>query len=86
MRFEATAGRLVISAQDGAALDFDLNAFVAQLSERGSSRAVEDLSLEAREEPLRVRLVFQDLSGILDESRINIHAGNIMVLIDRTDR
>ncbi len=86
LRFEPTAGRLVISAQDGAALDLDLNAFVAQLREQGSSRAVEDLSLEAREEPLRVRLVFQDLSGTLDQSRINIHAGNVMVLIDRTDR
>jgi hypothetical protein len=86
LRFAPKAGRLVISAQDGATLAIDLNAFVARLSEQGSSRAVEDLTLEAREEPLRVRLVFQDLNGTLDESRITIHAGNITVLIDRTDR
>jgi hypothetical protein len=86
LRFAPRTGRLVIAAQDGAALDFDLNAFVARLSGAGASRAVEDLTLEAREGPLRVRLVFQDLSGTLDESRITIHAGNVTVLIDRLDR
>jgi hypothetical protein len=37
LRFDATAGRLVISAQDGTALEFDLQAYVKQLSEQGSS-------------------------------------------------
>ena len=86
LHFEPTAGRLVISAQDGAALSFDLNAFVEQLSEQGPNRAVEDFSLEAREDPLRVRLVFESLNGTLDESRIQIQHGSITVLIDRTDR
>ena len=44
LRFEAAAGRLVISAQDGAALEFDLQAYVKQLSEQGSSRAAPRLS------------------------------------------
>ena len=86
LHFEPTAGRLVISAQDGAALSFDLNAFVEQLSEQGPNRAVEDLTLEARQDPLRVRLVFESLNGTLDESRIRIQHGSITVLIDRTDR
>jgi hypothetical protein len=79
-------GRLVISAQDGAALDLDLNAYVAQLREQGSNRAVEDFSLEARKDPLRVRLMFKSLNGTLNDSRADINGGEIMVLIDRTDR
>ncbi len=86
LRFEAAAGRLVISAQDGAALDLDLNAYVAQLREQGSNRAVEDFSLEARKDPLRVRLMFKSLNGTLSDSRADINGGEIMVLIDRTDR
>jgi len=86
LTYEPASGRLVVAAEDGAAVAFDLNAFVARLSEQGPSRAVEDLSLEASEAPLRVRLVFETLSGILDGPRVNIQHGNILVLIDRTDR
>jgi len=84
--FQPKMGRLVISAQDGAALDLDLNAYVARLRKQGSNRAVEDFSLEARDDPLRVRLVFKSLNGTLSDNRAEIHAGEIMVLIDRTDR
>ena len=84
--FDPKAGRLVIAAEDGAALTFDLKAFVAQLSEQGPSRTVEDLTLEASQDPLRVRLVFESLNGTLDGPKIQIQAGNILVLIDRTDR
>lgn len=84
--FQPRVGRLVISAQDGATLDLDLNAYVARLREQGSNRAVEDFSLEARDDPLRVRLVFKSLNGTLNDARAEIHAGEIMVLIDRTDR
>ena len=52
----------------------------------GANRAVEDLALEARDEPLRVRLVFESLNGTLDGSRIRIQHGTTTVLIDRTDR
>jgi Domain of unknown function (DUF4153) len=86
LSFDPTTGRFVIQAQDGAALAFDLKAFVARLSEEGPSRAVDDLTLEESEAPLRVRLMFQDLSGTLDGPRIRIQAGNVLVLIDRTDR
>ena len=84
--FDPTAGRLVVAAQDGAVVAFDLKAFVARLSEQGPSRAVDDLTLEESVAPLRVRLMFQDLSGTLDGPKIRIQAGNILVLIDRTDR
>ena len=79
LTFQPRVGRLVISAQDGAALD-------AQLREQGSNRAVEDFSLEARKDPLRVRLMFKSLNGTLNDSRADINGGEIMVLIDRTDR
>ena len=86
LAFQPRRGKLAILAQDGATLELDLNAFVAQLREKGLNRAVEDLTLEAREDPLRVRLVFQNLSGTLSESRPYITNGNVLVLIDRTDR
>ncbi len=44
LRFEPTAGRLVISAQDGATLEFDLQAHVKQLSEQGPSGPAPRLS------------------------------------------
>jgi Domain of unknown function (DUF4153) len=86
LRFEPTSARLVISAEDGATVGFDLEAFVARLSEEGPSRAVEDLSLEASEPPLRVRLMFETLNGLLDGPRIQIQNATVLVLIDRTDR
>ena len=86
LTFHPRVGRLVISARDGAALDLDLNAYVAQLREQGSNRAVEDFTLEARKDPLRVRLMFKSLNGTLSDSRADINGGEIMVLIDRTDR
>jgi hypothetical protein len=56
------------------------------LIQQGANRAVEDFTLEARDDPLRVRLVFQSLNGTLGETRAEIHTGDITVLIDRTDR
>ena len=85
-RFEPLTGRFVVSAPDGAALEVDLNAFVMELGESGSQRAVEDFTLDAVEDPLRIRLVFQDLNGTLEDERVRIYSGNFKVLIDRTDR
>jgi hypothetical protein len=84
--FHPATGLLTVSAPDGAALDMDLKAFVALLSQQGANRAVEDFTLEARDDPLRVRLVFQSLNGTLSDTRAEIHTGDMMVLIDRTDR
>jgi len=86
LTYEPASGRLAVAAVDGAAVAFDLEAFVARLSEQGPSRAVDDLSLEASAPPLRVRLMFETVSGILDGPHANIQHANIMVLIDRTDR
>lgn len=86
LTYQPASGRLAVAAQDGAAVAFDLKAFVARLSEAGPSRAVDDLALEAREAPLRVRLVFESLNGLLDGPTVNIQHANILVLIDRTDR
>ncbi|MDX1576487.1 MAG: DUF4153 domain-containing protein, partial [Kiloniellales bacterium] len=86
LSFQPATGRLTVTAPDGAALDLDLKALVAKLSEQGANRAVADFTLEAREDPLRVRLLFQSLNGTLSETRAEIHGGDMLVLIDRTDR
>ena len=84
LRFDPEDGRLVISGQDGSELGFDLNALVGRLGESGANQAVEDFHLEDANEALRVRLIFQNLSGTLDDSRIRVQAGGIFVLIDRS--
>jgi len=86
LSFEPETGRLVVSAADGATLALDLEALAARLSESGPNRAVEDFALEARSDPLRVRLIIQSLNGLLDGPQIEVQGGDMMVLIDRTDR
>ncbi|MEE8536341.1 MAG: DUF4153 domain-containing protein [Kiloniellales bacterium] len=84
LRFDPEDGHLIISGQTGPELSLDLDALVARLNESGASEAVEDFHLEAANEALRVRLIFQDLSGTIDGSRIRVQSGGIFVLIDRS--
>jgi hypothetical protein len=85
LRFDPEDGRLVITGQSGAELGLDLNALAARLGESGANQAIEDFHLEGANEALRVRLIFQDLSGTLEGPRIRVQSGGIFVLIDRSE-
>ncbi len=81
--FAASEGKLLVSGPDRGRVEVDLAAFVERLREQGANRAVEDFELEASGEGLRVRLLFQDLNGILDGNQVQVHSANFFLLIGR---
>ncbi len=83
LAFESAGGLLSITGPDGRALVLDLDAFAGTLGEPGLNRPVEDFWLEVAEGPLRARLIFETLSGRLENGRPRVEDGQFLLLIDR---
>ncbi len=64
-------------------LAFDLDAFAGTLTEPGLNRRVKDFRLEGTEGPLRVRLIFERLSGRLVNGQPKVQDAQFLLLIDR---